>query len=66
MADNRELNQWCSLKKALEHKPEHIEKYEVRAYQQKAKDEAYKKKILKSLYRWVTKIYKYHRWNYTN
>ncbi|XP_043284643.1 protein KRI1 homolog [Venturia canescens] len=50
VADDRELNKWCSLKKALEHKPENVELNEVRVYQQKAKNEEYKKKILKSLY----------------
>lgn len=50
MADDRELNKWCSLKKALQYKPEHIEKSHVKEYQQKANNEALKRKILKSLY----------------
>lgn len=50
MADDRELNKWCSLKKALKHKPEHVEKNEVQIYKEKAKNEALKQKILKSLY----------------
>lgn len=49
-ADDRELNKWCSLKKALEHKPENVELKEVQIYKQKAKNEEYKKKVLKSLY----------------
>lgn len=50
MADDRELNKWCSLKKALKHKSEHVEKNEVQTYKEKAKDEALKQKIFKSLY----------------
>ncbi|XP_008207079.1 protein KRI1 homolog [Nasonia vitripennis] len=50
MADDRELNKWCSLKKALEHKPEYKELNEVKIYKHKAANEALKKKILKSLY----------------
>ncbi|XP_011304658.1 protein KRI1 homolog [Fopius arisanus] len=50
MADDKELNKWCSLKKALEHKPKHQELNEVRIYKQKSSNETYKKKILKSLY----------------
>ncbi|KAJ8686689.1 hypothetical protein QAD02_022483 [Eretmocerus hayati] len=50
MADDKELNKWCSLKKALEYKPEHRELNDVRMYKQKAANEALKKKILRSLY----------------
>ena len=51
MADDKELNKWCSLKKALEYKPEHVELNEKRMFQQKASNEALKRKILKSVYR---------------
>ncbi|EZA47646.1 hypothetical protein DMN91_012373 [Ooceraea biroi] len=49
-ADDRELNKWCSLKQALQYKPEDVEEKELRAYKQKAKNEALKQKILSSLY----------------
>ncbi|XP_053996635.1 protein KRI1 homolog [Hylaeus anthracinus] len=50
MADDKELNKWCSLKKALQYKPEHAELNDVQMYKQKAKNEALKQKILRSLY----------------
>lgn len=50
MADDKELNKWCSLKKALQYKPEHAELNDVQMYKQKAKNEALKKKILRSLF----------------
>lgn len=50
MADDKELNRWCPLRQTLKHKPEHVEKNEVRIYKEKAKNEAHKRKILKSLY----------------
>ncbi|XP_076763290.1 protein KRI1 homolog [Xylocopa sonorina] len=50
MADDKELNKWCSLKKALQYKSEHVELNDVRMYKQKARNEALKKKILGSLY----------------
>ncbi|XP_047370842.1 protein KRI1 homolog [Vespa velutina] len=49
-ADDKELNKWCSLKKALQYKPEHVEQTHVKEYQRKAQNEALKRKILKSLY----------------
>lgn len=49
-ADDKELNKWCSLKKALQHKPKHVEQNEVKTYRQKAKNEALKRRILRSLY----------------
>ncbi|XP_076656036.1 protein KRI1 homolog [Halictus rubicundus] len=51
MADDKELNKWCSLKKALQYKPDHAELNDVRMYQQKASNEALKRKILTSLYK---------------
>lgn len=50
VADDKELNKWCSLKRALQHKPEDIEMKEVQSYKQKASNEALKQKILRSLY----------------
>ncbi|XP_008544758.1 protein KRI1 homolog [Microplitis demolitor] len=51
LADDKELNKWCSLKKALEHKSEDAEYREVQTYKQKSKDERFKRKILSSLYK---------------
>lgn len=50
MADERELNRWCSLKHALKRKSEAAEKNDVLMYKRKASNEALKQKILKSLY----------------
>lgn len=50
MADDKELNKWCSLKRALQYKPEQVEMKEVQTYKQKAANEALKRKILRSLY----------------
>lgn len=49
-ADDKELNKWCSLKKTVQYRPDHVEKYDVIAYQKKAQNERLKRKILKSLY----------------
>lgn len=51
MADDKELNKWCSLKKALQYKPNHVELNDVQMFKQKAKNEAVKMKILRSLYK---------------
>ncbi|XP_043788201.1 protein KRI1 homolog [Apis laboriosa] len=51
MADDKELNKWCSLKKALQHKPDYVELNDVRMFKQKAKNETLKRKILSSLYK---------------
>ncbi|KMQ91729.1 protein kri1-like protein [Lasius niger] len=50
MADDKELNKWCPLRKALKHKPEYVEENDVRMFKQKAANEANKRKILTSLY----------------
>ncbi|XP_050445037.1 protein KRI1 homolog [Cataglyphis hispanica] len=50
MADDKELNKWCPLRRALRYKSEHVEENDVRMYKQKAANEANKQKILKSLY----------------
>lgn len=49
-ADDRDLNRWCSLKKAVQHRPEHVEKYDVIAYDRKSKNENLKRKIFHSFY----------------
>ncbi|XP_070160841.1 protein KRI1 homolog [Polyergus mexicanus] len=50
MADDKELNKWCPLRKALRYKSEHVEENDVRMYKQKSANETNKQKILKSLY----------------
>ncbi|XP_034480476.1 protein KRI1 homolog [Drosophila innubila] len=50
LAKNKELNQWASLKKAVQNRPEYVEKKEQRLYKMKAKNEDLKRKIFKSLY----------------
>lgn len=49
-AKDRELNKWCSIKKAVQFRPDHIERYDVIAYSNKAQNEALKRKILPSLF----------------
>ncbi|XP_043507172.1 protein KRI1 homolog [Frieseomelitta varia] len=51
MADDKELNKWCSLKKALQYKPEYAELNDIKMYKQKAKNETLKRKIFTSLYK---------------
>lgn len=50
MADDKELNKWCPLGQALKHKPEHVETNEIKIFKQKSMNEAFKQKVLKSLY----------------
>lgn len=50
IAKDRELNRWSSLKKAVQHRPEHVEKYEVIAYKKKGTNEILKRKILGSIF----------------
>lgn len=50
LADEKELNQWVSLKKMSQYRPKHFEDYDRKVYQRKAADIELKKKILKSLY----------------
>jgi protein KRI1 len=49
-AKDRELNKWCSLKKAIQHRPDHVEKYDQIAFAKKANNVELKKKILPSLF----------------
>ncbi|XP_076267735.1 protein KRI1 homolog [Rhynchophorus ferrugineus] len=50
LAKERELNRWCSLKKMVQHRPDHVEKYDQIAYSKKAKNLHLKRKILPSLF----------------
>lgn len=50
MAKDKELNRWCSLKKAVQRRPENVEKYDQIAYSKKASNIALKKKLLPSLF----------------
>lgn len=50
-ADDKELNQWASIKKAYTIRPESTEIYEAKVYAQKAQDEQLKRKILPSLFK---------------
>lgn len=50
LAKNKELNQWASLKKAVQNRPDYVEKKEQRLYKMKSKNEDLKRKIFKSLY----------------
>nr|XP_023020073.1 protein KRI1 homolog [Leptinotarsa decemlineata] len=50
LANERELNKWCSLKKAVQIRPDHVEKYEQIAYKKKGQNINLKMKILPSLF----------------
>lgn len=50
LAKEKELNKWCSLKKTVQIRPDHIEKYDQIAYRKKSKNLTLKKKILPSLF----------------
>lgn len=50
LAKDRELNKWCSLKKAVQIRPEHVEKYDQIAYERKGNNLDLKKRILPSLF----------------
>ncbi|KAF2896128.1 hypothetical protein ILUMI_10041 [Ignelater luminosus] len=49
-AKDKELNRWCSLKKAIQHRPDHVEKYDVIAFEKKAKNIDLKRKYIPSLF----------------
>ncbi|RZC36871.1 KRI1 -like, partial [Asbolus verrucosus] len=49
-AKDRELNKWCSMKKAVQHRPDHVEKYDQIAYAKKSSNIELKRKILPSLF----------------
>lgn len=50
-ADDKELNKWVSLKKAVGYRPEDEEERELKFYQNRKNDTRYKMKILKSLFK---------------
>lgn len=49
-AKDRELNKWCSLKKAVQHRPDHVEKYDQIAFDKKSQNVDLKRRILPSLF----------------
>ncbi|XP_063830927.1 protein KRI1 homolog [Ostrinia nubilalis] len=51
LADDKELTQWVPLKKIVRHRPDNVERGEVKTYAQRAADAALKKKVLPSLFR---------------
>ncbi|KAK4884740.1 hypothetical protein RN001_001011 [Aquatica leii] len=50
MAKDKELNRWSSLKKAVQYRPDHVEKYDVMAFRKKAQNEHLKRKFIPSLF----------------
>ncbi|KAF5269810.1 hypothetical protein FQR65_LT05856 [Abscondita terminalis] len=50
MAKDKELNRWNSLKKTVQYRPEHVEKYDVIAFTKKAQNEYLKRKFIPSLF----------------
>ncbi|XP_056645496.1 protein KRI1 homolog [Diorhabda sublineata] len=50
LANERELNKWCSLKKAVQIRPDDVERYEQIAYKKKGQNINLKMKILPSLF----------------
>ncbi|GIX68212.1 protein KRI1 homolog [Caerostris extrusa] len=49
-AQDRELNQWCSVKKTCQYRRDDEEKYDIQAFEKKAQNFDAKKKILSSVY----------------
>ncbi|CAH1113712.1 unnamed protein product [Psylliodes chrysocephalus] len=55
LANERELNKWCSLKKAVQIRSDDVERYEQLAYKKKGQNINLKKKILPSLFTEIPK-----------
>ncbi|XP_052755710.1 protein KRI1 homolog [Galleria mellonella] len=51
LADDKELTQWVPLKKIVKHRPDTVEKSEVKTYAQRAHDLRLKRKVLPSLFK---------------
>ncbi|KAM3959418.1 protein KRI1 homolog [Aphomia sociella] len=51
LADDKELTQWVPLKKIVKHRPENMERGEVKTYAQRAQDQRLKRKVLPSLFK---------------
>lgn len=49
-ADDKELNKWCSIKKMSQYREDNEEKNDKQVYSVKARNENFKKKILKSYF----------------
>ncbi|KAK9872501.1 hypothetical protein WA026_017967 [Henosepilachna vigintioctopunctata] len=49
-AKDRELNKWCSLKKAVQIRPDHVEKYDQIAFSKKGQNIDLKRKMIPSLF----------------
>lgn len=50
LASNKELNQWASLKKTMQNRPNNVEKNDVEKYNRKRNNISLKKKIFASIY----------------
>ncbi|XP_053614800.1 protein KRI1 homolog [Plodia interpunctella] len=51
LADDKELTQWVPLKKIVRHRPDNMERGDVKTYAQRACDVNLKKKVLPSLFK---------------
>lgn len=49
-ANNKELNQWASLKKTMQSRPKHVEQNDVDKYDKRRHNMNLKKKIFQSIY----------------
>ena len=49
-ARDKELNQWASIKKASQYRTDEEERYDLKAFEGKAKNTFKKKQVLKSFY----------------
>nr|XP_039260442.1 protein KRI1 homolog [Styela clava] len=51
MASDRELNSWCSLKRAVQYRKDEDEQYDIKKYKKKASNVWKKARVLKSVYK---------------